>query len=151
MTLTASLNYDCHEASACLSTWIPFSLSWKSLIVDSTDPKEGPEVGVGLYIWASFSVVNTQENEESQQAMADWMSYCSEGVGEQDFFNFSAKHVDKMTSTMNWMMIIDQLSASMFHNMLCGSVWRLILSSLVIVFLKTHHTSQPIWIFPKNE
>ena len=39
MTLTASLNYDCHEDLACISTWpwIPFSISRKSLIVDGTE------------------------------------------------------------------------------------------------------------------
>ena len=89
MTLTSSLNYDCHEDSACISTWIPFSFSRKSLIVHGTHPKEGPEVGAdlvhGMYLCASCSVVNTQENEESQQTMADWMPYCSKGIGEQDF------------------------------------------------------------------
>ena len=57
MTLTTSLNYDCHVDSAGVSTWIPFSFSRKSVIVDGTDPKEGPEVGAdlvhGMYLCAS--------------------------------------------------------------------------------------------------
>ena len=57
MALTAPLHYDCHEDSAGVSTWIPFSFSRKSVIVDGTDPKEGPEVGAdlvhGMYLCVS--------------------------------------------------------------------------------------------------
>ena len=75
MTLTAPLDCDCHEDSAGVQTWIPFSFGRKSVIVDGTDPKERPEVGAdlahGMYLWALCSVVNTQENEKSQQTMAE--------------------------------------------------------------------------------
>ena len=92
------------------------------------------------------------ENEESQQTMAEWMSYCSEGIGEQDFsqiLSYTGWLVDLNYELNNDNIV--QLSAFMFHNNLWGSVWRLNVSGLAIVFLKTHHTSQPIRIFPKNE
>ena len=95
MTLTAPLNYDCHEDSAGVSTWIPFSFSRKSVIVDGTNPEEGPEDGAdlvhGIYLCASCSVVKMKNHSRQ------WQNECHTAprvLGSRTFLNFSATHVD---------------------------------------------------------